>query len=134
VSCNAAALQFTYEFRVVELLPGQNPDDAMDRNANFYIARNLTVPMATIPVTYVNRMDLSKTYVAQVKATQSGVGSKMLNYVMLENGGKSPFRQFRVYQPEVKEEGGDVIRATGMSWTWHSLNAFRRAISSVPAR
>ena len=108
VSCNAAAaLQFTYEFRVVELLPGQNPDDAMDRNANFYIARNLTVPMATIPVTYVNRMDLSKTYVAQVKATQSGVGSKMLNYVMLENGGKSPFRQFRVYQPEVKEEGGD---------------------------
>ncbi len=107
VSCNATALQFSYEFRVVELLPGQTPDDAMDRNANFYIARNLTVPMVTIPVTYVNRMDLSKTYVAQVKATQSGVGSKMLNYVMLENGGKSPFRQFRIYEPEVKEEQGD---------------------------
>ena len=107
VSCNSGALQFSYEFRVVELLPGQNPDDAIDRNANIYIARNLTVPMVTIPVTYINRMDVSKTYVAQVKATQSGVGSKMLNYVMLENNGKSPFRQFRIYEPEVKEEKGD---------------------------
>ena len=107
VSCNSSALLFTYEFRVVELLPGQKPDDAMDRNADIYIARNLTVPMVTIPVTYINRMDVTKTYVAQVQATQTGVGSKMLNYVMLENNGKSPYRMFQLQEPKVDEESLD---------------------------
>ena len=107
VSCNSSALLFTYEFRVVELLPGQKPDDAMDRNANIYIARNLTVPMVTIPVTYINRMDVTKTYVAQVQATQTGVGSKMLNYVMLENNGKSPYRMFQLQEQKVEEKKPD---------------------------
>jgi hypothetical protein len=104
VTCNPQAAQFTYEFRIVELLPGQQPDVAMRGNASVFIARDLTVPMVTIPITYVNKLDPKKTYVAQVKAKQSGVGAKMLNYVMIENEGKSPFRMFRIGDDEKEDD------------------------------
>ena len=96
--CNPRATQFSYEFKIVELLPGQSPDDAIERNASFYIAKDITVPMVTIPTTFVNRMDASKTYVARVKAKQVGVGTQMLNYVLIENEGRSPFRLFKIVE------------------------------------
>jgi len=99
VACNPAATQFTYEFKIVELLPAQQPDDAIERNAAVYIVRDLVTPMVIVPPTYVNKLSKDKTYVAQVKAKQTGTGANMLNYVMLENEGKSPFRMFKVKEP-----------------------------------
>ena len=64
--------------------------------------------MATIPPTYVNRLDKAKTYVAQVKAKQTGTGANMLNYVMIENEGKSPFRMFKLVEP--KQQQNDLAQ------------------------
>lgn len=109
--CNPRAAQFTYEFHVVELLPGQQPDEAITRNPDIYVARELMVPMVTLPANYAARLDGAKTYVAQVKARQTGVGANMLDYVMLENEGRSPFILFRVVddlnKPVVPEEKVD---------------------------
>ena len=102
-TCNAQATQFSYEFKIVELLPGQQPDDAINKNAAFYTVKDLVTPMVTIPPTYVNRLDKAKTYVAQVKAKQTGTGANMLNYVMIENEGKSPFRMFKLVEPKQQQ-------------------------------
>jgi len=112
IACNSALLQFSYEFKIVELLPGQQPDDAIDHNANFYIVKELMTPMVIIPTTYVNRMDADKTYVAQVTAKQTGLGAQMLNYTVIENNGKSPFRLFKLAKEEEtnKEQDSDVAQ------------------------
>ena len=95
VACNPSGQQFTYELRVCEVLPNQKPDDAL-RNATVYQQKNLTVPMAVIPKSSLDRMTNDKTYVAQITATPANSSANMIGYVMIENSGKSPFRLFKV--------------------------------------
>jgi len=106
LACNPAGAMFVYDFKIVELMPGQQPDQAIDYNASVYSVKNVLSPMVTIPPTYINRFDFTKTYIAQVQARQMGASANMLNYVMLENSGKSPFLLFRLVDPnkEKKEE------------------------------
>lgn len=101
VSCNPAVMSFTYDLRVVEMEPGQQPDDAMDHNPTFYQQKGLLSAMAQLPKSVLDRMKNDKTYVAQVTAQQTGVATTMLNYVMLENQGKSTLRMFQVVDSEV---------------------------------
>lgn len=104
LACNPTAAQFTYDFKIVELLPNQQPDVAIDRNATVYSVKNLMSPIVTIPTTYVSKLDYTKTYIAQVQARQVGMGATMLNYVMMENSGKSPFRLFKLVDQNVKKD------------------------------
>jgi hypothetical protein len=148
VACNPAALQFSYNFKIVELLPDQQPDDAIQRNPDFYIVKDLLVPLVMVPANYVARMDAEKTYVAQVTARQTGTGANMLNYVMIENSGKSPFRLFRIVDktvppPEKKNDDkkeeelpdtgyGETGGATGNIHEYDSMYVFKRPVIREP--
>lgn len=97
VNCNPSAVQFNYDFKIVELMPNQNPDNAIERNAPVYQVHSLMAPMVTVPqYLFTNTIMPGKTYIAQVTASQVGVGDANLNWLLIENEGKSPFRIFRI--------------------------------------
>ena len=100
ISCNPTLIQYEYSIRIVELLPGQFPDNSMDHNPVVYQISNLASPMCMIPQSVVKQMDSSKTYAAQVTATPSASNNKMLNYVSVENKGKSTYKLFRIKATE----------------------------------
>ncbi|MBR0243312.1 MAG: BspA family leucine-rich repeat surface protein [Bacteroidaceae bacterium] len=109
VACNPTLLQYTYSLRIVELLPGQAPDNSMDNNPVVYQASNLTTPMCMIPQTVIKLMTEGKTYAAQVTATSANVNRTMLNYVSIANNGKSTYKLFRLNSavtPVVPDLGG----------------------------
>ena len=116
IACGASA-SFTYNFKVVELFPGQQPDVAMDRNPTIYQAKDLLANMCIIPSQVVTgNFYADKTYLAQVTATSKASGP--LSYVMLENNGKSTYLPFKFKtdiggeedpkeKPEENEDEGD---------------------------
>lgn len=108
LTCNPAAQRYTYDIKVVELYPGQQPDDAMDHNPAIYLQRSIMTPLAMVPKSSLDRMKADKTYLAQVTARTTS-GARMLNYVQIENGGKSPWRMFRVVDSEF-EKPGKVVK------------------------
>nr|MCR5679284.1 hypothetical protein [Prevotella sp.] len=112
LACNPAAQRYTYDIKIVELLSGQQPDDAMDRNPAVYLQRGLMVPMATIPKVSLDRMKKDKVYLAQVTARTSSTSARPLNYLLIENEGKSPYRMFRVVDSEVPGGKGKVTPTT----------------------
>lgn len=93
INCNPAASQFRYDFVVKALLPNQQPDDAITYNPVVYHSDGLMVPMCIIPPAVIRSLNKSMVYVAQVTARE--VGKNPLNYIMLENEGKSTYRLFR---------------------------------------
>ena len=109
VSCNPTAIQYTYSFRIVELLPGQMPDNSMDSNPVVYQVSNLVSPMCMIPYSVTKQLKSGKTYAAQVTATPANSNNKMLNYVSIENKGKSTYKLFRIKGGETHEEEPKVI-------------------------
>ena len=93
IACGASAT-YTYDIKFVELLPGQQPDAAMDRNPVVYQVSDLMANSCIIPTNKVSGSFLAdKTYLAQVTAQASSNGP--LSYVMLENNGKSTFLPFK---------------------------------------
>ena len=93
IACGASA-SFTYDIKFVELLPGQQPDVAMDRNPVIYQVQNLLANMCVIPTNIITgNFFADKTYLAQVTAQANT--SSPLSYVMLENNGKSTFLPFK---------------------------------------
>ena len=102
LACNPLAQRYTYDIKIVELMIGQQPDDAMDHNPAVYQQRGIMTPVATVPKVALDRMKKDKTYVAQVTARTSGGSSRMLNYTLIENQGKSPYRLFRVVDSEIE--------------------------------
>ncbi|MBQ9190354.1 MAG: BspA family leucine-rich repeat surface protein [Bacteroidaceae bacterium] len=109
VACNPTVLQYTYSLRIVELLPGQAPDNSMDNNPVVYQASNLSTPMCMIPQTVIKLMTEGKTYAAQVTASSANVNRTMLNYVSIANNGKSTYKLFRLNSavtPVVPDLGG----------------------------
>ena len=100
IACNPALIQYNYSLRVVEMLPGQMPDESMDNNPVVYQISSLTTPMCMIPQHVVTMMQSSKTYAAQVTATPASSNNKMLNYVSIENKGKSTYKLFRIKATE----------------------------------
>ena len=107
LTCNPSAQRYTYDIKVVELYPGQQPDDAMDHNPAIYLQRSIMTPLAMVPKSSLDRMKADKTYLAQVTARTTS-GARMLNYIQIENGGKSPWRMFRVVDSEFEQPGKTV--------------------------
>ena len=100
VACNPTVLQYTYSLRIVEVLPNQLPDNSMDHNPVVYQASNLSTPMCMIPQTVIKQMKEGTTYAAQVTAVSANVNKQMLNYVSIENDGKSTYKLFRLKASE----------------------------------
>ena len=95
VLSNYTNVRYTYSFKVVEVLPNQPIDYAMENNPAVYHIRNLMSPMCVIPSNYVtNRMSPSKIYAAQVTATPRTNG--LLDFVLVENKGKSNIKVFSI--------------------------------------
>ncbi len=95
IACNPGAMGFKYSFKVVEVLTNQHPDDAMDYNPVVYRADNLMAPQCIIPPHVItSQFRTDRTYAAQV--TASSTSTNVLDYTMLENEGKSPYRLFKV--------------------------------------
>lgn len=98
LTCAPSAQSYRYDFRVVELLPGQHASDAMDHNPTVYLSRNNATPQVLIPSLYVQRdFKVGRTYLAQVTAQPAT--SFPLSYVMLENEGKSGYIRFQIAPP-----------------------------------
>jgi len=103
VACNPTTLQYSYSMRIVEVLPGQFPDNSMDYNPVVYQASNLSTPMCMIPTPVIKQMKEGTTYAAQVTASPASSNNKMLNYVSIENSGKSTYKLFRL-KPSSKQK------------------------------
>lgn len=99
VTCNPGAARFTYKFKVVQLIGGQTPDEAIEYNPAVYEKSGLMSPMMILPQERIRSMIDDVTYVARVTAEQSGLGSTYLNYSMVENDGNSDLRLFR-FEPD----------------------------------
>lgn len=105
IACGANSATYTYDFRVVELLNGQQPDYAIDHNPIVYQTSGLMSPVCMIPMNYItSKFNTNSKYVAQVTARNNNTNP--LNYVMIENGGKSDLRIFRIKtndEPEIPQ-------------------------------
>ena len=99
VTCNPGAARFTYKFKVVQLVGGQTPDEAIEYNPAVYEKSGLMSPMLILPQERIRSMIDDMTYVARVTAEQSGLGNTYLNYSMVENDGNSNLRLFR-FEPD----------------------------------
>ena len=103
VACNPGAARFTYSIKVVQVVNGQNPDEAMQHNAAVYEKSGLLSPMCILPQERIRNMIDGETYAARVTAQQSGLGSSYLNYSMVENDGQSDIKLFR-FERDAKPE------------------------------
>ena len=93
IACGASA-SYTYDIKIVELLPSQQPDVAMDRNPIVYQSKGLLANMCVIPTQVVtSNFYADRTYLAQVTALPKATGT--LSYVMIENNGKSTYLPFK---------------------------------------
>lgn len=103
ITCSPGVANYTYDFKVVELYEGQQPDVAMDRNPVVYQLSGLLSNMCMLQFDVIqNRFLVNKTYIAQVTAKQRNATA--LDYVMLENNGKSNYRIFKFKNVTQKED------------------------------
>ena len=114
VYCNPLANQYKYKFRVVELLPNQRADDAMDHNPVVYESGYLTVPQCLIPQQKIlSEMRTDRQYVARVTAYADHLGSSLLNYTTIENHGRSDLSVFRLKVDEPEADDADDPQSSG---------------------
>lgn len=105
IGCNLMGVNFRYHVKIVELLEGQSPIPALENNpVVFQTPQPLASTMCQLPQALANRLDPSVTYVAQVTATTGKVKSSYLNYVMIDNDGKSPYCLFRIADQSADNE------------------------------
>lgn len=110
LACNAGATQYRYDFKVVEVLEKQSPAEAIEKNPVVYQAKSLTVPQCIIPQNILSsQFYLDRTYAAQVVA--SSASGNAMNYVMVENEGKSNFRLFRIVTSDMKAQPKEEPKA-----------------------
>ena len=113
VACNPSASRFKYRLRIVELLPNQQPDDAIDHNTEVYqTADYLLSPMFTLSKTLINaRFFTNRTYVARVTAYDNNSDGSFINWTSIENSGRSNLLLFRlkVDVPEMENENDDIV-------------------------
>lgn len=94
ITCGSTFANYTYDLKIVEWMDAQQPDEAMDFNPVIYQATDLLSNICIIPQNIIStKFSLNKKYLAQVTASPGASGP--LNYVMLENNGKSTFLPFK---------------------------------------
>lgn len=81
-------VNFTYDLKIVEAMPGQDPVEAIKRNPVAYQLRQLMAPQCLIPVNVIKMFNPDMVYVAQVTARAP--------QVRLQNEGRSDLLIFRV--------------------------------------
>lgn len=113
VACNPSAARFTYTLKVVQLVDGQQPDDAISHNPSVYERGGLLSPLCVLPQERVRHMVDGATYVARVTAEQTGLAATYLNYALIENQGHSDLRLFRLASdtPPAPVAPADTTRA-----------------------
>lgn len=96
VNCNPTPIQYTYDLKIVQQIPLQNPNEAIERNAVVYQRSSLTASQCLIPATVISKFSPSETYVAQVTTHSNSTQVGALDFVNLQNDGKSGLLMFRV--------------------------------------
>lgn len=81
-------VNFTYDLKIVEAMPGQDPLEAIERNPVAYQLRQLMAPQCLIPVNVIKMFSPDMVYVAQITARAPQVRQ--------QNGGRSDLLIFRV--------------------------------------
>ena len=95
VACNPTASSYKYSIKIVEVMKNQHPAEAIERNPVVYKRDNLLSSQCIIPQNIITtQFYTDRTYAAQVTATSNTGGA--LNYVMIENSGKSTYRLFKI--------------------------------------
>lgn len=106
LNCNSALINYTYDFKVVEVLNNQTVDDAFQRNPTVYQTKNLRVPQCIIPSNVISsNFMLTRKYAAQITAKAASAGT--LNYAMVANDGKSDYKVFKVVLPNQGDNQDD---------------------------
>lgn len=92
-SCPSPAV-YRYQLKIVELLDGQNPNDAINRNhAIFTTTTGSRCYFAFDTISYPHRLQIGKTYVCQVAAITTNKN------ITITNGGKSSILVFKWARP-----------------------------------
>ncbi len=103
ITCNSNLTRYEYSMRVVEIPQGWSVTHALERAPTVYQRNRLYVPQCIIPQNIIlSEFNANKRYVAQVTA-QPAAGNP-LDYVMIENNGKSEPIVFRIKTSDEPEE------------------------------
>ena len=106
ITCNSSLSRYEYSLRVVEIPQGWSVTHALDRAPTVYQRDRLYVPQCIIPQNIVlSEFNANKRYAAQLTAVPAS--GNALDYVMIENNGKSEPIVFKIKvneEPEVEKE------------------------------
>ncbi len=96
VNCDPRPRNYTYDIRIVQQLPMQAIDVAMERNPVVYQANGLQMPQCILPLNVVNNLSPNETYLAQITAKSNATQVGSLDYINILNEGKSDIKLFRL--------------------------------------
>ena len=96
VACNVGIQNYLYDVKIVQQIPLQEINEAIERNAVVYQVNGLTMPQCMIPINYINQMSPHENYVAQITARTNASQEGSIGYINVQNGGKSDLRVFRI--------------------------------------
>lgn len=113
VLTGARPVYFYYDFKVVEVGPGQDPEDAWIHETHvLYKKENLTSATAVIPQNVIRMMDKNCTYAARVTAKQRNqVGMNNMGFTLVANEGRSDLMIFKLKSD--KNTADDTSKDTG---------------------
>ena len=96
VNCDPKPRTYTYDLKIVQQLPLQAIDQAIERNPVVYQTTGLTMPQCMIPANVISKFSSLETYVAQITTRSNATQEGALDYIHLQNDGKSDLKMFRV--------------------------------------
>ena len=96
LGCASGVTNYTYDIKIVQQIPLQSIEEAIERNGVVYQAFNLAAPQCIIPMSYINNMSPHETYIAQITAKTNAAQEGSIGYVNIQNDGKSDLKMFRV--------------------------------------
>lgn len=96
VNCNPQARNYTYDFKIIEAPVGMDPNYLMEYGPSFYEIKSLTSPQCILPVNVTKYFCEGNIYAAQVTVHSNATQEGSLDFIKLENGGKSEIRLFQM--------------------------------------
>lgn len=96
VNCDPKPRNYTYDIKIVQQMPLQAIDEAMERNPVVYQTSGLQMPQCLIPLNVIRNFSPYETYLAQITARSNATQAGSLDYINIINEGKSDIRMFRV--------------------------------------
>lgn len=111
VNCDPKPRNYTYDLKIVQQMPLQDPLEAIERNPVVYQVTGLTVAQCMLPASIVNGLSPFETYVAQVTARSNATQIGALDYINIQNDGRSQLRLFRIKDYSSNSPDGRVTFA-----------------------